>query len=273
MMLPAVTLLTQSMGFARAEESAKRWSVYTSDHYQLFNKPEHEKDAKKVKGFLDTGIASLKKEFNGFPVDDLLRVNCDIYLHPEATSKASESRSTINSWTDNQGKYFAVIDLLAPSAYNPNYRSNVNEPPGDDHFFKLVMHEYSPILLDRITQAKKTGWLFYSAPRWFTDGYEEYLGLMLSSPRNRTEVLAKYLTIHKDDPDRIDFDFGVSVKDDYIDGTLLLLFMHETFGKDRIHAVLRSEERRFGKAIVSALNVDLDEFEKRWEEWLNNKLE
>jgi hypothetical protein len=89
MMLAAVTLLTQSMGFARAEESEKRWSVYTSDHYQLFHKPEHEKDAKKVKGFLYAGTASLKKEFDGFPVDDVLRVKCDIYLHPEATNKAS----------------------------------------------------------------------------------------------------------------------------------------------------------------------------------------
>jgi hypothetical protein len=46
MELAAVALLTQSAGFARADE--KHWSVYNSDHYQLFYTPEHEKDAEKV---------------------------------------------------------------------------------------------------------------------------------------------------------------------------------------------------------------------------------
>jgi hypothetical protein len=271
-MLAAVTLLTQHVGFALADEQPKQWSSYSDENYQLFYKPEHEKDAKKVKGFLDEGIASLKKEFAGFPVADLLRVNCRIYLHPKGTGKASESSVSITSGTDDQGNYFAVIDLLTPSAYDRKYRSNVNEPAGDDYIYKLVVHEYSTILLDRITRAKTTGWSFFTAPRWFTDGYEEYLGLMLSSPRNRKEVLAKYLAMHKSDPDRLDLDFGVGVKDDYIDGALLLLFMHETFGKDRVHAILKSEERRFGRAMASALGVGLDEFKKRWDEWLKQKL-
>jgi hypothetical protein len=104
------------------------------------------------------------------------------------------------------------------------------------------------------------------------DGYEEYLGLTLSSPRNRTAVLGKYLALHKADPDRVAFDFGVSVKDDYLDGAVLLLFMHETFGKERVHAVLTSEERGFGKAMTSALGVSLEEFQKRWNGWLKAKL-
>jgi hypothetical protein len=271
-MLAAATLLARGVGATGANDKPKQWSVQSGDNYQLLYMPGHENDAKKVKGFLDSGIASLKKEFAGLQVDELLRVNCAIYLHPKGSGKASESSAGITSGTDGQGKYFAVIDLLAPSAYDPGYRSNVNEPPGDDHYFKLVIHEYSTILLDRITRDKKGGWSFFSAPRWFTDGYEEYLGLMLSSPRNRKEVLMKYLAMHRQDPDRIDFDFGVSVKDDYIDGAVLLLFMHETFGKDRVHAILKSEERRFGRAMASALGVGLDGFKKRWDEWLKRKL-
>ena len=78
-------------------------------------------------------------------------------------------------------------------------------------FAKLVMHEYSTVLLDRITRAKKAGWSFFSGPSWFVQGYEEYLGLMLSSPRNRTAVLGKYLARHKGGPGRIDFAFGIGV--------------------------------------------------------------
>ena len=48
--------------------------------------------------------------------------------------------------------------------------------------------------------------------------------------------------------------------------------MHETFGRKRVHAVLASEERRFGRALASALGVGLEEFQRRWDEWLKRKL-
>jgi hypothetical protein len=269
--LAAVTLLIEGVGFARAEEKPTQWSVYRNENYQLFYKQAREKDAKKVKGLLDAGIASLKKELADFPVDDLLRVNCVIYLHPKATDRASEYTTLITTGVD-KGKYYAVIDLLTPSAYNPNYRNNINQPADDDHFHKLVMHEYSTILLERISWAKKTGWTFFTAPRWFTDGYEEYLGIMCSSPRNRKEFVEKYLAMHKKAPTRVSFDFGIGVEDEYIDGALLLLFMHETFGKKRVQAVLTCEEPRFGTAMARELGVGLEELKKRWDEWLKKKL-
>jgi hypothetical protein len=243
--------------------------VYRNERYQLFYKQDREADAKKVRGFLDGGIASLKKEFADFPVDQLLRVGCAIYLHPKATEKASERTATITSGVDN-GKYYAVIDLLTPSAYSPSYRNNINQPADDDYFCKLVMHEYSTILLERLTRAKKAGWMFFSAPRWFVDGYEEYLGIMCSTSRNRKEFVEKYLATQKQG--RVSFDFGVGVEDDYIDGALLLLFMHEAFGKKQVQAVLTSEEPRFGTAMTRELGVGLEEFKKRWEEWLKRRL-
>jgi hypothetical protein len=269
-MLTVVTILAHGEGIARGADEPK-WSIYGSDYYQLLYRLGHEEDARKVKGFLDAAIAALKKEFAEFPVDELLRVNCVIYLHPARTEKASEHTVTITTGQNN-GKYHAVIDLLAPSAYDRGYRSNINEPAGDDYIHKLVVHEYSTVLLERITRAKKAGWSFFNAPRWFVDGYEEYLALMLSSPRNRGEVLGKYLAMHKGDRQRIGFDFGISVKDDYVDGALLLLFMHETFGSKRVHAILTSEQRSFGTAMASSLGVGLEEFQKRWDEWLRKKL-
>jgi hypothetical protein len=270
-MLAAVTLLIDGVGFARADEKPTEWSIYRNENYQLFYKQEREKDAEKVRGFLDAGIESLRKEFTDFPVDDLLRVNPVIYLHPKATDKASEYTTTITTGVD-KGKYYAVIDLLTPSAYNPKYRNNIKQPADDDHFHKLVVHEYSTILVERITRAKKTGWTFFTAPRWFTDGYEEYLGITCSSPRNRKEFVEKYLAKHEKARARVSFDFGIGVEDDYIDGSLLLLFMHETFGKKRVQAVLTSGEPRFGTAMARELGIGLEEFKKRWDEWLEKKL-
>jgi hypothetical protein len=255
-----------------SEEQKEKWSVLSSDYYQLFYHPDYEKDGKKVKELLDSGIEALKKEFKDHPVDQLLRVDCKIFLYPTRSEKASEYMAKITTGRDNKGKYSAVIDLLPPSAYDTNYRSNVGEPPGYDYFSKLVVHEYSTILLEQLTRSKKKGWRFFDAPKWFTDGYEEYLGLTLSAPRNRKEVLNKYLATHKENPNRIDFDFGISITNDYIDGALLLLFMNESFGRQKVQAILTSEEPRFGKAVTSSLGVNLEEFKKRWEEWIQKKI-
>jgi hypothetical protein len=260
-----LVLLTSS---AQAADPPR--SVLKSDFYRLHHAPGHEADGKRVQQLLDASIAALTTEFDGLPVADLLRVDCAIYLHPKGSGKASEYQVSITTRQDGD-KYSAVIDLLMPSAYSASYRSNVGEPAGDDYFAKLIMHEYSTILLERITRTKKGGWGFYSAPGWFTDGYEEYLGLMLTTPRNRKEVLAKYLATYKAGPGRVTFEFGVSVADPYIDGALLLLFMHEEFGKKRVQAILTSREPRFGKAVTAELGVGLDEFQKRWGEWVKKK--
>jgi hypothetical protein len=95
---------------------------------------------------------------------------------------------------------------------------------------------------------------------------------MCSSARNRKEFVEKYLAMHKKTPARVSFDFGIGVEDDYIDGALLLLFMHETFGRKRVQAVLTSQEPRFGTAMAGELGIGLEEFKKRWDEWLKKKL-
>jgi hypothetical protein len=260
--------MTLDVGNAAPE--MEPWAVLKTDYYQIMYRPEHVKDAKKVKSLLDAARAALKNEFSDSPVEQLLRVDCKVYLHPKPNDRASETTAAIYTAVGGD-KYSAVIDLLTLSAYHPKYRSNVGEPPGEDYYAKLVVHEYSTILLDRITGIKKTGWRFFSAPRWFVDGYEEYLGLTQSSPHNRDSVLAKYLALHKQNANRIDFEFGIHVEDPYIDGAILLLFMHETFGSKRVQAILTNKEPRFGKAVTAALGVGLNEFRQSWEKWLQAK--
>ena len=98
-----VTLLAPNAGPARADDRPK-WSTSSTDYYQLLYLPGYEKDANKVKGMLDAGIASLKQEFADFPVDDLLKVKCDVYLHPKGTDQASEGSAVITSGTDEGGQ-------------------------------------------------------------------------------------------------------------------------------------------------------------------------
>lgn len=101
--------------------------------------------------------------------------------------------------------------------------------------------------------------------------YEEYLGVTLSTEHNRNATLGKCLALSKPNPDWISFDFGIHVKDDYINGAVLLLFMHESFGKAKVHALLRSEDRSFGRALTATTGVHLEEFQKRFQTGYSKK--
>lgn len=244
-----------------------KWSVIETPFFDLHYDPAYEGDARKVRERLDAAIESLNKEFAGHRADKLLQgFDCKLYLHSKPNDKASEGSALIVSGVSGD-QYKAELHLLTPSAFRPGFKSNVGEQGGDDYFHKVLVHEYSTILLERITRAKKDGWRFFSAPGWFVQGYEEYLGLTLSSPHNRRVVLGKYLALHKADPGRVEIGFGVGIKDAYIDGAVLLHFMHETFGKERVQAILTSSAPTFEGAIRRTLDVTLEGFGKRWEDW------
>jgi hypothetical protein len=241
--------------------------VIRTPFYRLHHDAGNEADARKAREVLDDLIKALGKEFAGQKVDDLLRgIDCDIYLHAKPTDDISEGSASLESGVKD-GKYVATIRLLTPSAFRPGFRSSIGEPGGDDYFAKVLVHEYATILLERATRAKDKGWRFYDAPGWFVQGYEEYLGLTLSTPHNRNDVLAKYLALQKGDPLRVRIGFGVGVKDPYLDGAVLLHFMHEAFGKDKVQAILTSDAPTFEAAAGPALGVTLEEFRRRWEEW------
>jgi hypothetical protein len=248
-------------------DKAPDWSITKTPHYHLYFARPHAKDAEGVRERLDGLIASLKKEFAGHPVDKLLRgIDCKIYLYPKPNEKASEGLATLQTGV-TKGAYIATIHLLTPSAFRPGFRNSIGEPGGKDYFAKVLTHEYATILLERITRAKPKGWRFYDAPDWFVQGYEEYLGLTQSTPHNRKVVLAKYLALQRKDTNRIRIGFGIGVKDPYIDGAVLLHFMHETFGKEKIQAILTSETATFEAAAGPALGVSLEKFQQRWEQW------
>jgi len=254
-----------SMPVAGMSEEIK--TPYYTLHYSAKFKDDADKEAR----FLDQGIEALKSEFSTFPVDKLLKVQCDVFLYPEKTERVSDGNAYIIDGERN-GVYAAGIHLITPSLCDPSWRSKVGEPPSDDTFFRLLMHEYSTILLDRISREKSKGPTFHHMPAWFVQGYEEYCGLMLTSATNRSDSLKKYLAAFRSNPDRVSFDFGLSTENDYIDGAMLLLFMNESFTKEKVQSILSSTEPSFGKAVVSSLGVDLAEFAKRWQAWLQQRL-
>lgn len=71
----------------------------------------------------------------------------------------------------------------------------------------------------------------------------------------------------KADPSRISFDFGVNVQSPYVDGAVLLDFMHETYGKKKVQAILLSDKPTFGAAVREALSDDLPGFAAKFAAW------
>jgi hypothetical protein len=187
-------------------------------------------------------------------------------MHSKSNERASEGLTGLRTEA-GRNKFLATIDWLTPSVFRTDFRNSIGEPPGEDYFAKVLVHEYATILLERITRTKAKGWRFYDAPGWFVQGYEEYLGLTHSTPGNRTRVLPKYLALQEHDAQRVRIGFGIGVRDDYLDGAAILQFMHETFGKERVLAILTSEAPTFEAAAGTALGVSVEEFGRRWKEW------
>jgi hypothetical protein len=133
----------------------------------------------------------------------------------------------------------AEIHLLALSAHRPATTA-VGEPMDENYIFKNLVHEYSTILLEQMTLAKPTGWNFYGAPSWFVQGYEEYLGLTLSSEHSRNVTFPKYRDLHRQDRNRVTRAF--EVKNPYLDGPVLVEFLHESYGKEKVQAFLMSDK-------------------------------
>lgn len=211
-------------------------------------------------------VSSGKFGFDLLPV--LKNADINVYLPPTPTDKAGRDLATIQSGV-RDGNYYADLHILSPSTIIGDCCTNVGEYFDANYVAKTLAHEFSSILLDNTTRQKEKGWSFYSAPSWFVQGYEEYLGLTQSTDHTLNITLEKYKQTLRQSPTNIYVgEFGIDTQDVYIDGALLVLFLHETFGKEKVQAVLASPKRTFFGAFETELGVTFDELAQRWNEWL-----
>lgn len=244
---------------------------HDSPYYTLQAESVPAEDTALITESLDDGIASLLVYFDGLDLDPLLRsLDIKVTIHAEPNQQANTSTATIRTGTrdGNRESFFAEIHILAPSAHPEGLTTSSGEPKDDLYFRRLVVHEYSTILIDLASRGKEQGWRYRSAPAWFVQGYQEYLGLTCAGQNVRERSLAAYVGVVKADPGRVADDFGLEVVDPYITGAVLLHFMHETYGGDRVLALLLSPERTFGRAVRNELAIDLATFMRDWEAWI-----
>lgn len=249
----------------------EKWSVIDSDFYKIHYDRRFEKDAKKVKTFLDLTIKAMREEFLAHDPNAILkRILCNVFLHPRPNDKAGDGKSLCYT-RYIKDKCHAELHFLTPSMYRADSKNVVGELKKNDHYFhRYVVHEYSSIFLGVIVRSKTVGWFRNrsNAPSWFWQGYEEYLGMVRSSKHSRTVTYQKYLDIVRKNPSRIKVAFGLQVRDSYVDGFALLAFMHDHFGRERVQSILTSEKETFGEAVKHCLETNLDDFHNAFKKWL-----
>jgi len=256
---------------APGNATSTSWKERETPFYRLHYDASQTEDFQQLCVYANECVQNLREEFGQQRVDSLLKsAEIDIYLQPRPTSAAAPGLATLRTGTKD-GIYRAELHLLAQSAHPEGAMTNIGETMDDNYFFKTLVHEYSTIVLERLTSHKQTGWRFFDAPSWFVQGYEEYLGLMLSSKHNRTIVFDKYLELHRADAQRLDKNFS-AVKSDYIDGAVLIRFLHETYGKDKVQSLLVSEAVDFWSAVKAELGVDRMQLYAAWLQYRSKKL-
>ena len=234
-------------------------------------------DAKKVKWFLSKAIESMTREFSNCSPKKLLSMShIRVHVYSKETAKARAGRATLDYPRRSAKKYIGELHYFAPSKHpkTTGHTTLLGEPFDDNYHWRVLAHEYGSVLLHLICATKQKGWNdIWSAPSWFVQGYQEYIGIECSSPHARSVTKQRYVQNVVDRPEQVRLKEGESgssliVDNVYIGGVALLIFMHDVYGRSACQRVLKSKKDAFEEALVSELGVSVDQLYERWLIWL-----
>jgi hypothetical protein len=225
-------------------------------------------DAEQVAELTDSAIRAISAAFPDWDVLQAIQgYNLQIVIHATPNDAANEGTATLFTSNSN-GILASRLDILALSRYSAAARTNVGEPKEHKYFERLLIHEISTLLFERVTAKKSCGWRFQSAPSWFVQGLEQYVAFRQTSAKQSLQL---YLDRVRRDPNIVQTDFGVQVTDPYIGGTVLLAFIDEHYGWPTVQKLLESPEATFGAAVRKQLGVTLESFVTEFQSWLTPK--
>ena len=141
----------------------------------------------------------------------------------------------------------AIIHILAPSCHEAGGMSLAGTAYDEYYFHKVIAHELGTLFLIGVNESKAGGWSLADAPSWFSEGYQEYLGLNFSSEYSKTISQAYYLAQSRNNSERIRF--GIVVENPYLDGANIVRFLHENYGYAKVHSIVSSEQQDFWDAM------------------------
>jgi hypothetical protein len=254
------------------------WSTIQTANFTIYFHKDFAEDAQKARTYLERTIDALRQEFAEHSPEKILdKIDCHFYLQPEPNELAFDGQSLCRTRGLSDGTVHSELHFLTRGRYRPDSLNSVGEPKAADHtFHRYIVHEYASIWLGIISRDKKKGWRVNGndAPNWFWQGYQEYLGMTLSTPHSRTVTFAKYMAAVKNDPDSVllarghkDKTLRIVVQRDYTDGFALLAFMHDRFGRKAVQSILTSQQETFWQAMNDAFGVEAEKFYEDYQSW------
>jgi hypothetical protein len=228
--------------------------------------PDKASDAAELASFVDRSFDSMVAELSTTTPGLTLGLSCTVFqLATPVEGTATDALAL--SVTPNTGREIQVY-LLARSSYGPTSRGMIGVPKDDEYQFKIVAHELSTVLFERVTRDKGGGWFFHEAPSWFTQGCEEYFGLVHSSPHNRA-LLDDYIARVRAAGSEVSFvGDALHVRNVYLGGAVLVAFLYDAYGAERVHALLASRRATFAEAFGDVIEPDRHVLGARFYAWL-----
>jgi hypothetical protein len=230
---------------------------------------DREQDARELAADADSSLDRMAADLT--PLDSHLMDDFDctlIQLGAPQAGLADDGESLTQSW--NGGRTFRVY-VLARSSTSPSSRTLVGEPKDADYVYKNIADELSGVLLERVTRSKGKGWDLDRGPNWFRQGIEGYFGLMHSTPHSRDVTLPKYIARVRAHSDEVNFANGIHVENPYVGGLVLVTFLYDRYGADRVNALLMSPDATFDEAF-SRIFGDLGSIQKKYEAWIRARV-
>jgi hypothetical protein len=238
--------------------------AFHSAYCEIEYTADKESDARQLAADADDSLNRMALALR--PLDSQLMTHFDCTVVQFATPVAGvASAGQEQTQSDGGSKSFRVF-LIALSSIPPASRTLVGENKDEDYSHKTIADELSSVLLERVTRDKKAGWHFYQAPDWFVQGIEGYFGITYSTPHGLNLTLPRYVAKVCSNPKEVGFKHGVQVGNSYLGGLVLVDFLYDTYGADKVNALLVSPKATFDEAFADTFG-DFDSVRAQYGVW------
>lgn len=254
------------------------WGVIEGKSYTVHYPPNLKKDAEQAREHLDYAINAIYNEFTGYEnkLDKYFNsASYNVFIHREVNTLANLGLWTMSMWDNyNAELHFLGQEVLKEKGWTCCTGSTA---PFDDIFFlRTTLHEYFTLPIHYLINTKTVGWNdYYTMPRWFEEGISDWYGEYYGKPENWPTSISKRhdsLGFNKrryQTKQSVFFgDNQIKVDEVYGDGLLVVAFLYETYGKEKIHQLLLSEEKTFDEAFRKVYG-QYEDLEKPFRDWVS----
>ena len=250
--VPVNTPWTLSNGKIVASQTGDGWyeaPKELSDANISVQYPEgYETDASNMLAWANQVVSTLQKSFPDF----LDVIGSRIIIEIQDTGDPSHASADIGRTS---------IEFVAPSV-----AAKASSYYDRDWYTGNIAHELGHIFLDRYRNLAG-GYLRSDVPRWFDEGFGEYLRLLVMGEQRFDE---KYSWYFPEIPN-ITANGISGISNVYAGGAWVLRFMDSKFGIDTIKAIIASEQPTFWAAVTEQTSLTIAQFDEQLKEWLDGR--